>query len=140
LSAVIKANWHGISEGMALAKWIECTFNSKQTSDNKGARAMADVKHQAEGKIEEGTNWSKKTVDAAVNKGGEVSSSVRDHVKHAVDTAQEGYQEVAESGQEIFRQADAALRDNPHLSVGAALGAGVLVGMLVGLALGSARS
>jgi ElaB/YqjD/DUF883 family membrane-anchored ribosome-binding protein len=125
---------------MALAKRIDCTFNSKQTSNNKGACAMADVKHQAKDKIEEGKNWAEKTVDSAVDKGGDVSSSVRDHAKQAIDKAQEGYQEVAERGQEMLRQADAALRDNPHLSVGAALGAGVLVGMLVGLVLGSGRS
>ena len=101
---------------------------------------MADVKEQAKDNIEEGTNWAKKTVDAAVDKAGDVSSSVRDHAKQAVDKAQEGYQEVAERGHEIFRQADAALRDNPRLSVGAALGAGVFVGILVGLALGSGRS
>jgi ElaB/YqjD/DUF883 family membrane-anchored ribosome-binding protein len=125
---------------MALAKRIDCTFNSIQTSDNKGACAMADVKHQAKDKIEEGKNWAEKTVDAAVDKGGDASSSVRDHAKQAVDKAQEGYQEVAERGQEVFHQADAALRENPHLSVGAALGAGVVLGLFVGLFLGSGRS
>jgi ElaB/YqjD/DUF883 family membrane-anchored ribosome-binding protein len=100
---------------------------------------MADVKDEAKDKIEEGTNWAKKTVDAALEKAGDVSSSVRDHAKQAVDKAQEGYQEVAERGQEIFRHADAAVRENPHLSFGAALGAGLFVGMLLGLALRSGR-
>jgi hypothetical protein len=52
----------------------------------------------------------------------------------------EGYQDVAERSQEVFRQTDDAVRENPHLSVGAALGAGVVLGLFVGLALGAGRS
>ena len=101
---------------------------------------MADIKDQAKDKIEEGTNWAKKTVDAAVEKAADVSSSARDYATQAVNKAQAGYEEVADRSQEVFRQADDAVRENPHLSVGAALGAGVLVGMLVVLALRSGRS
>jgi ElaB/YqjD/DUF883 family membrane-anchored ribosome-binding protein len=125
---------------MALAKRIECAFNSRQTSDNKGAYAMADVKDEAKDKVERGKIWAKDAVDAMADKVGHVPSSVRDHAKQAVDKAQEGYQEVAERGPEVFHQADAALRENPHLSVGAALRAGMVLGLFVGLALGSGRS
>jgi ElaB/YqjD/DUF883 family membrane-anchored ribosome-binding protein len=124
---------------MAFAEQIDC-FNPKHTSDTKGACTMADVKDQAKDKIGEGTNWAKKTVDAAMDKATDVSSNARDYAKQAVDKAQEGYQEIADRSKEVFRQADDAVRENPHLSVGAALGAGVFVGVLVGLALRSGRS
>jgi ElaB/YqjD/DUF883 family membrane-anchored ribosome-binding protein len=125
---------------MAFAERIDNTFNSKQTSDNKGTCAMADVKDQAKDKIEEGTNRAKKTVDAAVDKAADISSSARDYAQQAVDKAREGYQEVADRSQEVVRQADHAVRENPHLSIGAALGAGFFVGLLVGFAARSGRS
>jgi ElaB/YqjD/DUF883 family membrane-anchored ribosome-binding protein len=111
-----------------------------QADFRKGDCAMADVKDQAKDKIEEGTSWAKKAVDAVADKAGDVSSSVGDQAKQAVGKAQEAYQQVAEQGQEVFRHADAAVQENPHLSVGAGLGAGVVVGILIGLALGSGRS
>jgi ElaB/YqjD/DUF883 family membrane-anchored ribosome-binding protein len=101
---------------------------------------MPDVKDQAKDKVEEGTSWAKKAVDTLADKAGDVSSSVGDHAKEAVGMVQEGYQQVAERSQEVFRDADAAVRENPHLSLGAALGVGFFVGMLVGLALRSGRS
>jgi ElaB/YqjD/DUF883 family membrane-anchored ribosome-binding protein len=117
-----------------------CAFNPKHTSDKKEASAMADVKDETKDKIEEGTNSAKKGVDAAANKARDVASSVSDHAKQAVGEAQEGYQQVAERSQEFLRHADAAVRENPHLSVGVALGAGIFVGMVVGLALRSGRA
>jgi ElaB/YqjD/DUF883 family membrane-anchored ribosome-binding protein len=101
---------------------------------------MADVKDEAKDKVKEGKIWAKDAVDAMADKAGYVASTVRGHAMQVADKAQEGCQEVAERSQEVFRHADATVRENPHLSVGAALGAGVFVGMLVGLALGSGRS
>ena len=36
---------------------------------------MADVKDQSKDKVEEGTNWAKKTADVVVDKAADVSSS-----------------------------------------------------------------
>jgi ElaB/YqjD/DUF883 family membrane-anchored ribosome-binding protein len=107
-----------------------------------GACATADVKEEAEDKkdqLEEGRNRVKQTVEATTDKAGDVSSGVRDQVKHVVGEAQEACQQVAVRSQEVFRNADAAVRENPHWSVGAALGAGLFVGMLIGIALRSGR-
>jgi ElaB/YqjD/DUF883 family membrane-anchored ribosome-binding protein len=114
-------------------------FISNQTT-NYGACAMGDVKDQPKDKIEEVKNWAENTVDAVSDKAGDVATGVRDLAKQTLGKAQEGYQRVAEQSREVFRDADAAVRDNPHLSVGAALGAGLFVGVLVALALRSGRA
>ena len=101
---------------------------------------MADAKDQAKGKVEEVRNWAEKTVGAVSVQAGDVSDSVRDHAKQVFNKAQEAYDEVAGRSQELIDHADAAVRENPHLSVGAALGAGLFVGMLVGLAVGSGKA
>jgi ElaB/YqjD/DUF883 family membrane-anchored ribosome-binding protein len=89
---------------------------------------MADAKDAKE-KSDERQSEVKRVVDPVVDKAGDVMSVVRDKIEQAVGESQEG-----------LRHAGVAVRENPGMSVGGALGMGLLVGVIIGLAVRSGRN
>jgi ElaB/YqjD/DUF883 family membrane-anchored ribosome-binding protein len=89
---------------------------------------MADAKDAKE-KTDEGPSEVKRVGDPVVDKAGDVMSVVREKIEQVVGESQEG-----------LRHVGVAVRENPGLSVGGALGMGVLVGVIIGLALRSGRT
>jgi len=64
---------------------------------------------------------------------------VRGYAEHILDQSRQGYRQVAERAEEGFRQAGEMVRENPGLTVSAAIGLGLVVGVMIGLTLGSDR-
>ena len=90
-------------------------------SKDRLKRTIGDAADQARGSAE----W-------VAEQAGEFASDVRDY-------ATQGYRQAAKSAEKGLRQARAAVRDNPGLTISAALGIGLLAGVIIGISLGSDR-
>jgi len=89
--------------------------------------------------IEEGAERAKGTVDRVAGKTGEMMTDVRGYAEHVFDQSRQGYRQAAERAEEGFRQAGAVVRENPGLTISAAVGLGIAVGVMVGLSMGTDR-
>jgi len=89
--------------------------------------------------IDEGAAMAKGTVDRVAEQSGEMASNVRGYAEHVLDRTRHGYRQVADRAEEGFRQASALARENPGMTISAALGIGLAIGALIGLSVGSDR-
>jgi ElaB/YqjD/DUF883 family membrane-anchored ribosome-binding protein len=89
--------------------------------------------------IGETADMARDSAGRVADQAGEISSDVRDYVSHIFNRSREGYREAAKSAGKGIRQARSVVRDNPGLSISAALGIGLLAGVIIGISLGSDR-
>jgi ElaB/YqjD/DUF883 family membrane-anchored ribosome-binding protein len=100
---------------------------------------MSNAKDGVKDAIGETVAKARVSVDKVAEKTGEMMSDVRGYAEHVFDQSRQGYRQAAERAEEGFRQAGSVIRENPGLTISAAVGLGIAVGVMVGLRMGTDR-
>jgi ElaB/YqjD/DUF883 family membrane-anchored ribosome-binding protein len=80
-----------------------------------------------------------RAADSIAEKTSEMMSNARGIAGEVFDQSRERYRQAAARAEEGFRQASAVMRENPGLTVSAAVGLGLAVGVLIGLSVATDR-
>jgi ElaB/YqjD/DUF883 family membrane-anchored ribosome-binding protein len=100
---------------------------------------MSHGKDHLKRTIGETADMARDSAERLADQAGEFASDVRDYASHIFDRSREGYRQAAKSAERGLRQARGVMRDNPGLTISAALGIGLLAGVIIGISLGSDR-
>jgi ElaB/YqjD/DUF883 family membrane-anchored ribosome-binding protein len=100
---------------------------------------MSHAKDHLRRTIGEGAALARGSAERAGEQASEMMGDVRGYAEHLVDQSREAYRQAAACAEEGIRQAGAAMRKNPGVTLSAALGLGVMIGVIVGMNLASDR-
>jgi ElaB/YqjD/DUF883 family membrane-anchored ribosome-binding protein len=100
---------------------------------------MSHSKDGLKDAIGEGAAMARGSADKVAEKAGEMMSDARGYAEHVFDQSRRGYRRAVERADEGFRQAGAVMRENPGLTISAAIGLGIAVGVIVGLSMAADR-
>ena len=112
----------------------------KQATDTAGEKGrvilgevkdrMSDARDQGRAAIREGASCSKKAVDQATDKVGDLTNVARNFVEQSVEQSKEGYQQIAEHAEEGVRRAGAMVQANPGTALTLVFAVGFGIGFL----------
>jgi ElaB/YqjD/DUF883 family membrane-anchored ribosome-binding protein len=100
---------------------------------------MSHTKDDLRRTIGEGAARARGSAERAGEQAGEMMGDVRDYAEHLLDQSRDAYRQAAACAEEGIRHAGKVMRQNPGLTLSAAIGLGVMIGVVVGMNLGSDR-